>query len=705
MKKILIIVLSVLIYNGAFAQLKINRSKAPAADPAPVLSLANPVTFKLPNGITVFVVEDHKLPTVSASYYVDYGPVKEGAKAGALQMMGRMLNEGTTQMTKAAFDEAVGRMGADVSLSANGGNVSALTRYFPKAFDLMAQAILKPAFTQESLDKLRTQAITGLKADERNAKAISSRVVSALSFGMDHPSGEFKTEETYKAITLQDIKIYYTKYISPSRGFLTIVGDIKPAAAKALALKAFANWKGTAISIPSIADVNGVAKTEIDFVDVPTASQAEITVTNLVRIPLNSPDYFPALIANYILGGGAEAKLFMNLREKHGFTYGAYSGVGTGRFQSTFSATAAVRNEKVDSAVAEILSEIANIRSKTVTAEELKNAKAVYAGNYALSLENKSLTAAFARNIIINNLPQDFYKTYLQKINAVTATDVQRVAAKYFNHDNTRVVIVGKGSVIEPGLTRLGYTVNKFDKYAKPVSASSSANVNSTINTQVTAPPQKLTAEGIINNYLNAAGGIVELKKINSLVTTGTMTIGPTSLEITKKEMNPNLQLMEMSMNGMQAIKQVFNGSKGYMVQMGNKRDLGADEIQQKQHIKGLFPQLFYNDGTYTLANDGTQIINGKEAYRVSITSASGDKSTEYYDVNSGLLVKEEKTIKSQGQEIAQVVEYSNYKKAGNVMLPYSQSIVATTTMGQQEFAIEVSDIKINEGVKVEDFK
>jgi predicted Zn-dependent peptidase len=165
-------------------------------------------------------------------------------------------------MNKAAFDEAVDQMGAEVNLRENGGKTSALTRYFDKAFMLMADALLHPAFPASSFDKIKSLTLTGLKADEKNAKAISARVVSALNFGVDHPAGEFETEQTINNITLDDIKKSYAQYITPSRGFLTFVGDIKPEHAKQLAEKAFKNWKGSSISLMNPADVKNPGKSK-----------------------------------------------------------------------------------------------------------------------------------------------------------------------------------------------------------------------------------------------------------------------------------------------------------------------------------------------------------------------------------------------------------------------------------------------------------
>jgi len=451
------------------AQITIDRTKQPNPGPAPVLKINDPITYKLSNGITVLVVEDHRLPKVSASLLIDAGPVTEGSKAGVLSLMGNMLNEGTRTMPKAAFDDAVDRIGATVNLNSSGGSVSALTRYFKTAFGLMGQALKEPAFTQESFDKLKTQELTGLKSQEKSAKAIAARVDNALVYGKTHPDGEFETEESVQNLTLQDVKDAYAKYITPSRSYLTIIGDIKPLDAKQLATEVFGSWKGAALALPTLPEVQNPGKTEIDVVDVPNAVQSEISVINLVDLKKNNPDYFPVLLANYILGGGAESYLFMDLREKHGFTYGAYSSVGSGRFQSTFGASASVRTPKTDSAVREFLGQIDRIRTERVSDEALANAKALYDGSFALGLEDPARTATFASTILINNLPADFYKTYLQRINAVTAEDIMRVAQKYFNYDNTRIIVVGNASKMLDGLRSIGYPVKMYDKYANPV--------------------------------------------------------------------------------------------------------------------------------------------------------------------------------------------------------------------------------------------
>lgn len=692
MKKIIIAATGLLLTTVTMAQSAIDRSQRPKAGPAPIISLKEPVIYKLANGITVLVVENHKLPKVTATYSIDAGPVTEGSKAGTLDLMGEMLSEGTTKMSKADFDEAVDQMGADVGLSAGGGNVGALTRYFDKAFTLMTEALKGPAFAQESFDKLKSQAITGIKSNEKSAKAISGNVVGALTYGSDHPSGEFTTEASVNSITLDDVKKAYAKYITPSRGYLTFVGDITPAQAKALAEKTLGAWKGAPLQLEQLKTVSNPAKTEINLIDVPNAVQSEITVTNLVSLPMSSPDYFAALLTNQILGGGADARLFLNLREKHGFTYGSYSSVGSGRFQSRFSATASVRNDKADSAVAEILNEINRIRTEKVSANELSNAKGIYNGSFALGLENPARTAGFASNILINNLPKDFYKTYLQKINAVTVDDIQRVAQKYFNYNDTRIVVVGKAAAVQPGLAKLGYDLKVYDKYAKPVEAKASAAVN-------------MSAEQIIDKYISVSGGAEELKKINSILMTSTLSIQGMQLDAVTKQLAPNLEAMDLTMNGQVVMRRAFDGNTGYQSQMGNKADLDATEVAKKKEVKGLFPQLFYKTDGYKMEVAGVEKVADADAYKIKLTSPAGNQSTEYYDVATGYLIKTEATETQSGMEIQTSTEFGNYKKTGNLTLPFTYNISAQSPQGSQDISMEVKEYKFNEGVAAEDFK
>ena len=691
MKKYILMLAGLLVLQYASAQTTIDRSKQPKAGPAPAITITDPVVFKTANGITVLVVEDHRIPKISASLTIDAGPITEGTKAGVVSLMGNMLNEGTKTMPKAAFDEAVDKLGADVSLQSSGGSASALTRYFDEAFGLMALALKEPAFTQESFDKLKSQALTELKNESKNAKAIAGRVTNALTYGKDHPDGEFETEESIQSLTVQDVKTAYSKYITPSRSYLTIIGDIKPADAKALVNKALGNWAGAALTLPVIANVPNPGKTEIDVVDVPNAVQSEIRVVNLLNLKRNDPDYFPALLANYILGGGAESRLFMNLREKHGFTYGAYSSLGAGRFQTTFAASAAVRNAKVDSAVAEFINEIRRIRTEKVSAEELSNAKALYNGSFALGLEDPARTATFASNILINDLPADFYRTYLQKVNAVTADDILRVAQKYILADNDRVIVVGGVAKTLDGLKKLGYPVKMYDALANPITD---------------AAKPTASASAVLNDFIKAIGGADALKKVSSMDISMNMAMQGMAFSLNVKKMLPNKELTVATMGSNVVMKTVFDGDKGYQLQGGAKHDLAADDIAQKKATVWLTRQLDYvTNPAFKAEVKSIQKVNGADAYQLIVTDPTGKAVTEYYDVNTKLLVKQESSSQINGNTVLKTIELSDYRKIGDILFPYKETLTNTIGEQQQTFLITVADVKLNTGVTADDFK
>lgn len=698
MKKIVILAAGIFCFHAGFAQVKLDRSKKPAAGPAPVISIKDPVIFNMPNGITVLVVENHKLPKVRATFSIDFGPVEEGKKAGLLDLMGQMLGEGTTNMPKDKFDEEVDKIGADVNLQASGGSVSALTRYFDKAFNLMADALKNPSFPQESFEKLKSMTITGLKADEKSTPSIANRVYNALSYGKNTAQGEFTTEETVKGLTLADVKEAYKNYITPSRSYLTFVGDITPEAAKALAEKAFGKWTGKKLTLPSLPLVQNPAKTEIDFVDIPTAVQGELRVGNIINNPLNNKDYHALLLANYILGGGAESKLFMNLREKHGFTYGSYSRVGSGRFQSLFTANAAVRTDKVDSATSELFKEILNMRDGNITAEDLANAKAKFNGSFALGMEDPARTAEYATNILINGLPKDFYRTYLQKINAVTLEDIKNVSRTYFSESNSRIVIAGNASKIIPKLMKFGYPIKKYDRFAEPV-----VEKPLEVQTGETAKTtENISAFEIINSYLKAVGGKEEIKKVNTVSAVISLDMMGRTFGGVYKRMNPDKQLVELKMGTMTVMKSVFDGGQGYQQQGPQKKEMDEQEIKEARDEKGIIAQLFYaTDTAYKTDYLGTGKTNDEDTYRLKVTLPSGKISVQEYSVKSGLLLKEESTSKEGDQEVTETVEYKNYVKVGTILLPTE----ITRTVAGQEIPFKFSDYKLNEGVTEADFK
>jgi len=263
------------------------------------------------------------------------------------------------------------------------------------------------------------------------------------------------------------------------------------------------------------------------------------------------------------------------------------------------------------------------------------------------------------------------------------------VAKKYFNYDNTRVVIVGKQEAVLPNLKASGYTVKLYDKYAAPV-------------TESTMKKADISAAQVIDKYILAIGGKENLEKVSSISATGKLGIMGQSLAMTAKQMAPNKESFVISMSGNPVMKQVYDGTTGYQMQMGQKQDMSADELAQKKDTKSLFEQLNYKDADYKLEVKGIDKATDGDAYVVVVTFPSGRIRTEYYNVNSGLLVKSIEEKKGEGGE---TVDYSDYRKTGDIMLPYKMVRNVNTPQGSQELAMTMETIKLNEGVTTEDFK
>lgn len=685
---VLLFLMSVVSVNA-----QLDRSVQPKPGPEPTISLEVPSEFELKNGLKVLVVENHKLPRVSYSLRIDNKPIATGAKAGVESLIGSMLGNGTTSIPKDEFNEEIDFLGASLNIGISGGYAATLSKYSERILELMADAAINPLLTEEEFDKEKERLIEGLKADEKSIDAISSRVGNALLYGAKHPYGEFVTEETINNVTFGDAVAFYEKHFNPNNAYLVIIGDIDLSTIRKQVKKYFGVWEKSDIEIattlPAISP--NAQYTQINFVDLPNASQSSIAIRNNVDLKMNDEDYHASIIANSILGGGGEGYLFKNLREDKGYTYGAYSSLRANRYGAgSFSATAKVRNMVTDSAVVEALKEINRIKTEMVDPQMLKDTKAKYVGNFIMGLENPQTVASYALNIKLNDLPQNFYTTYLQKINAVTADDVKRVANKYMKSENARVVIVGKGSDVIENLEKTGIPVKYYDKYANAVE-----------KPVFSKPiPDGVTAQTIINSYLNAVGGKDKLGAINTLLTNADVTIegAPFKPKAVIKAMAPNKESMEMVIEGMGTImKQKFDGSAGYREQQGMKIPMTDDEVTGKQSEKGLFPELYLEVANMKL--ESMTKVEGKDAYKIMVTK--GDEvSSRYYDAETGYLVRTESTSEQQGQSITTTIDFSDYKDVNGVMLPYTQKI----TTGPQIITLKSTDIKFNEGVTEADF-
>lgn len=658
----------------------------PKPGPSPMVQIKKPQSFVLKNGLKVMVVENHKLPRVSFNLTLDNPLFAEGNKKGVDDLTSSLVGNGSQKTPKDVFNEEIDFLGANINFSSQGASASALSKYSGRVLELLAEGALFPLFTQEEFDKDKAKMIEGLKANEKSVAAISSRVVDVLAFGKNHPSGEYVSEETLKNVTLADVQNNYATRFVPENAYLVIIGDVKFKETKAAVEKLFGAWEKKTITKESYTANPNVDKLQINLVDVPNAVQSEISLVNTLNLKMNDPDFFPAVIANQILGGDFNSYLNMNLREKHAWTYGARSEIGSGKYVTKFVATSAVRNAVTDSAVVEFIKEIKKIRTEKVDAEVLKNVKAGYIGRFVMQVQKPQAVARYALNIETEQLPADFYEKYIQTINAVTPEDILRVANKYFLLDNTRIVIVGKASEVTPGLEKLKLPLFFFDKYGNPVEK------------PVTKKeiPAGITAKSVLENYIKAIGGDKAVATVKTIAMTGSTTIpqAPSPLSFTSKIDSKGKMMIELAMGPMSLMKQVVNEKGAYAIQQGQRRDFTGKDLDAMKASATTFEEVtLLKKADITLS--GIETINGKDAYGIK-----DGKTTYFYDTATGLKVAESKVLEQGGQSVTQTTNYGDYRDVKGVKVPFN--IIQNVGF---ELDIKMSDVKINEGVTDTDFQ
>ena len=502
MKYLYIVFISLFLYFPAAAQ--IDRSKPPAAGPAPEIKFGTPVSFELKNGLKVIVVENHKLPRVAFNLVLDFEALMEGDKAGYASLAGDMLRTGTTTKTKTQIDESIDFIGATLNTSASGMYASSLKKHQDALLELMTDVLYNPSFPEEELEKLRKQTLSGLAAQKEDPAAIASNVRSAVLFGKDHPYGELTTEETVANITLEDCKQFYNIYFTPEIAYLAIVGDITKKEAKKLAKKYFKQWENKSIQLPNFSSVAAPEQTKVGLVDRSSSVQSEIRVAYPIDLKKGDPNVVKVNLMNTILGSGFSSRIMQNLREKHAYTYGAGSSISSDMIVGNFNASTSVRNEVTDSAIYQLLYEMQRIIDEPVDEGELASAKAFITGSFARSLESPQTIANFALNIKRYNLPDDYYSEYLKRLDAITVEEIQQIAQRYIKPDNAHIIVVGKGSEIASKLTQFG-TLTYYDNYGNAY-VPKKAGI-----------PDGLTASRVIDNYLSAIGGETNRRKVNDI--------------------------------------------------------------------------------------------------------------------------------------------------------------------------------------------
>lgn len=663
------------------AQAQIDRSKPPVPGPAPEIKIGDAQTFNLDNGLKVYVVENRKLPTLSISLSLFRDPLLEKEKAGMLSMYGQIMQAGTQNMTKEELDEAVDFIGANLSASATGMYGYSLSRHQDRLLELMTDVLYNPLFPESELEKAKKQTISGLATEKEDPNAISRKITDALLYGADHPYGEPVTEQTVSNVSIEDIKSYYDTFYRPNIASLVLVGNISLDEAKSLANKYFSSWEAAEVPSFSYDDPAPTPKTGVALMNRESSVQSVINITHTIPLKTGDEDVIKTGLVNQILGGGSSSRLFRNLREDKGYTYGAYSSISSQRLVGSFSAGASVRNAVTDSAVNEFMQELMLIRDELVEEEELNNAKASIIGSFSRSLESPQTVANFALNIDRYNLPADYYKTYLQKLNAVTREDIKATAQKYIHPDKANIVVVGNAKEIAKGLEAFG-EIKYFDADGNPTEAPKEAESSN------------LTANQIFDKFIDAVGGAEKIKALQDVKMVGSATIQEQPAEMAMIYGQPGQFSMQMSMSGMTLSEQTVNGSEVVAKQMGQSMPLDEKTKASLSRDAYLVPELYFEENGVESEVLGIEDVQGTRAYAVKITDAAGSY-TNYYDADSFLRIRRVSTQEGPQGAMNITATYLKWEPIeGGVLMP----TVLGQDLGMMKLEFTFDQVEVGQG-------
>lgn len=445
----------------------LDRSIPPQSHVIPKVNIQKPKVFQFTNGLKILVVENHKLPIVSVSLYFDRSPIAYQNKAGLQYIFGNMFRSGTKNYTKEQFDEMIEQVGTTFYSSSSKFFLSTLKKHLNLSLKLMSEAILNVTFNNvQEFTKLIKQGIINFEIAEQDANLISDRVRKVLLFGNKHPYGEYASHNSLKNIQLEDLQIFYKNNIYPDHAYLIFVGDITEEEAHILAKKNFSSWSNQNHNTQNINYNIPLSKnqTELFLVDLPHVTQSNISILKTIKVKKKHPDYLPFFLTNEILGGGIQSRLCQNLREKNGYTYGAYSVFIPDKNIGSFFACAQVRNAVTLNAIKEFLKELQNICNDYVSHEELSLKKKELSGHFLLKLENFNNIADFALDEFIEGLPENFYQNYINNIQNITADQILEIANKYLSNQY-KILIIGNLKEILKNIEELNYPIHILDKY------------------------------------------------------------------------------------------------------------------------------------------------------------------------------------------------------------------------------------------------
>lgn len=654
----------------------------------------------LANGLKVFVIEDHRLPLVSAALQVLAGNAYvEPAKSGLASMTAGLLREGTATRSSQQLAKTIDTAGGNLSTSA-GDDTASVSMTFMKSFaglgfELMADVTRNPAFAQEEIDRQMRQAQSGLAVEYADAEYLAPLAAARAMLGMHpyaFPGGG--TPGTLNTIKRDDIVAFYKANYAPNRAWMAIAGDVTPEEGFALAEKNFGGWKVVGRPDEKL-PAPPAPKPQVLIIDMPNAVQTQIVVGHL-GVPRNDPDYLALQLGNQIFGGSFNSRLNMKLRANEGLTYGATSSFEPNRFAGTFQATTFTRTEKTAAAIGMLVDLLNEFKQNPATEAEFKEAQAYMTGSFGIATETAGAVAGRVLAAEVYGLGAGYWPAYRQKLQALTREQASAAIQKFLQPDKLSIIAVGNAKEFAKELEKYGPArVIKSDDvdFIAPDLLKAKPKVAAT-------PEGAAKAKALVAKALESMGGREKLAAVKDMTTAGklklTLPQGAMEADTTEEVLYPDRFKMVMKLP-MGVITQAYDAGAAWMGQGTTVRDLPPNMAPE---LAKSVPAASGGIGMLLAAADGqaeAQLIDDSTV----LWKSPAFEAALGFDAATGRLVK--MTMKTLGMTGPAEVQttFDDFRAEGGLTLPYKESMAQN---GQQVGVRTITERKVNSGLKPESF-
>ncbi len=619
----------------------------------------------LKNGLKVFVIEDHKQPTISFRLQVGAGESMDGAKPGLSFLMSNLIYKGTQKRSAAQVANQVDSIGSTLNTSIAGElmtvSLDGLKKHQSLMLSIFSDVIQHPLFPKEELDKLMPQVFASIKQDRSTPSTLAASLSRMVIYGKDHPSALHKTEESVKKITLEEIRAFHEKYVRPNnKATLAIVGDVSMNEILPQLEKAFANWVPTTQQVSQLPAPKPMPR-GVYFIQRPGSVQTSIMACAFAP-GRKDENYEPLNLSASLLGSGFAGRLFKTLRETYSFTYTPYAGLTQGKYFNRFIAGADVRTAVTDSAIMILGREIAKVSAEAAPEDEFTIIRTNELGQYLMSFERSDFVASVIQNADYLGLSPEFVKGYAKRLESYSSFDVQRASMKYARPDQLYLVVVGSPEIL-PVLSKYGRVFN-YNMDLQEVGDSME---------KVDMSPEEL-----MKKVQKAIGGSDAMNAVKTVKihAQSSMSMGGKSIEGTNdrelKAPNSKHLLFKTPLFSQETW---VNGTKAWMSQSGAPAEPLDEKILKSALAEaGLFYYAHLTELGYKCTIAGK--LNG--VIQMKTTTPDGNETNFYYDAKTFLLNRVEQIQQSENGPMTVTEWYEDYKSVGGVLLPHAERLELT---------------------------